>query len=91
MNYYAIYDARSGVLLAEGNSLECKRKLGCSSMDTFYALVNRSRRGINHKYKVVIKKGGDVDYPVLGKKDPMYEEYHRRKETEGDGEDDLRT
>ena len=80
MNYYAIYDSTTGVLLAEGNSVECKRKLGCSSMDTFYALVNRSRRGINHKYKVVIKKGGDVDYPVLGKKDPMYEEYHRRNE-----------
>ncbi len=89
MNYYAIYNSRTGVLLAEGNSLECKRKLGCSSMDTFYALVNRSRRGINHKYNVIIKKGGDVDYPVLGKKDSMYEEYHRRKEAEDNGENDV--
>lgn len=89
MNYYVIYDSRTGVLLAEGNSLECKRKLGCSSMDTFYALVNRSRRGIKHKYKVVIKKGGDVDYPVLGKSDPMYEEYRRRKEAENDGTDNV--
>ena len=53
MNYYAIYDAYSGELLAEGNSEECRKKLGCSSLDSFYALANRSRRGINKKYRVV--------------------------------------
>ena len=37
-----------------------------------YALANRARRGINKKYRVVIKKGGQVDYPVLGKDDPLY-------------------
>ena len=73
MNYYAIYDAKSGRLLAEGNARECQKKLGCSSIDTFYTLANRARRGINKKYKVVIKKGGEVDYPVLDKKDPLYE------------------
>lgn len=78
MKYYAVYDARTDELLAEGNSRECREKLGCSSMDTFYALVNRSRRGINKSYKVVIEKGGKVDYPVLGSKDPM----HRKKESE---------
>lgn len=66
MNYYAVYDAKTDELLAEGNSRECREKLGCSSMDTFYALVNRARRGINKRYRVVIKKGGQVDYPVLG-------------------------
>lgn len=66
MNYYAIYDARTDELLAEGNARECRDKLGCSSMDTFYALANRARRGINKRYRVVIKKGGQVDYPVLG-------------------------
>ena len=70
MNYYAVYDAKTGILLAEGNAVECRRKLKCSSLDTFYALVNRAKRGINKKYKVVIKKGGEVDYPVLGKNDP---------------------
>ncbi len=82
MNYYAIYDSRTGALLVEGNALECKRKLGCSSMDTFYSLVNRSKRGINHKYTVVIKKGGEVDYPVLGVKDPLYDEYYNKKKVE---------
>lgn len=72
MNYYAVYDAKTGILLAEGNAVECRRKLKCSSLDTFYALVNRSKRGINKKYRVVIKKGGEVDYPVLGKDDPIY-------------------
>ena len=60
MNYYEIYDAYSGELL------------GCASLDSFYALANRARRGINKKYRVVIKKGGQVDYPVLGKDDPLY-------------------
>ena len=66
MNYYAVYDAKTDELLAEGNSRECREKLGCSSMDTFYALANRARRGINKRYRVVIKKGGQVDYPVRG-------------------------
>ena len=52
MNYYAVYDAKTGILLAEGNAVECRRKLKCSSLDTFYALVNRANRGINKKYKL---------------------------------------
>ena len=80
MNYYAVYDAKSGVLLAEGNAVECRRKLKCSSLDTFYALVNRSKRGMNKKYKVVIKKGGEVDFPVLGKNDPIYAMKKKKEE-----------
>ena len=85
MNYYAVYDAKTGILLAEGNAVECRRKLKCSSLDTFYALVNRSKRGINKKYRVVIKKGGEVDYPVLGKDDPIYTMKGARKNA-NDGE-----
>lgn len=70
MNYYEIYDALTGEQIARGSAKECKEKLGCSSMDTFYALANRSRRGLNKKYRVVICKGGETDYPVLGKFDP---------------------
>lgn len=72
MNYYEIYDAKTEDLLAKGTSWECMKKLGCASHDSFYALVNRSSRGINKKYKVKIIKGGLADYPVLGKKDPLY-------------------
>lgn len=72
MNYYEIYDAKTCDLLAKGTSWECMKKLGCASNDSFYALVNRSRRGINKKYKVKTVKGGLADYPVLGKKDPLY-------------------
>lgn len=68
MKYYAIYDARSDTLLAEGTARECRKKLGCSSIDTFYALISRSHRGINKKYRVEIKNGGETDYPVLGAK-----------------------
>lgn len=71
VNYYAIYDAYSGELLAEGNAEECRKQLGCASLDSFYALANRSRRGINKKYRAVIKKGGEADYPVLGPDDPI--------------------
>ena len=61
MNYYEIYDRYSGELLARGNAAECRKALGCASLDGFYALANRARRGINKKYRVVIKKGGQVD------------------------------
>ena len=71
MNYYAIYDAYSGELLAEGNAEECRKQLGCASLDSFYALANRARRRINKKYRANKKKGGEVDYPVLGKDDPI--------------------
>lgn len=60
MNYYEIYDQYSDELLAKGTAKECRRQLGCASADSFYALANRSRRGINKKYRVVIKKGGEV-------------------------------
>lgn len=72
MNYYEIYDRYSDELLTRGNAAECRKALGCASLDSFYALANRARRGINKKYRVVIKKGGQVDYPVLGKDDPLY-------------------
>lgn len=64
MNYYEIYDRYSGELLAKGTAKECRRQLGCASKDSFYALANRARRGINKKYRVVIKKGGEVEYPA---------------------------
>ena len=78
MNYYEIYDADTGILLAKGTARECKEKLGCASIDSFYALANRSIRRINRKYKVIRLKGPQTDYPVLGKDDPMYKEYQRK-------------
>lgn len=70
MKYYEIYDAVTGALICRGTSHECKAALGCASMDSFYALANRSLRGINKSYHVVIKKGGETDYPVLGSMTP---------------------
>lgn len=84
MNYYAFYDAETGRLLAEGTAVEVKRKLGFASIDVLYAMANRSRRGIIKKYRVVIKKGGQTDYPVLGKRDPLYEKYMEEKKNDGD-------
>lgn len=72
MNYYEIRLATNGKLIAKGNALECKRQLGCSSLDTFYSLASRSMRGINKKYNVIRLRGGDTTYPVLGKNDPIY-------------------
>lgn len=66
MNYYEIYDRESDVLLAFGTARECRKQLGCASMDTFYALASRSIRGINKMYRVVKKRGSETDYPVLG-------------------------
>lgn len=69
MNYYEVYDRYSGELLARGTARECRKQLGCASLDSFYAMANRSRRGINKNYRVIILKGGQTDYPVLGKND----------------------
>jgi len=80
MNYYEVYSSESGRLLARGTARECRRKLGCSSIDSFYALANRSRRGINLKYQVIIKKGGEVDYPVLGEFDPIHARRDKERE-----------
>lgn len=72
LNYYEIYSAKTDELLAKGTAIECRRQLGCASLDSFYALANRSRRGISKTYRVVIKKGGETDYPVLGENDPIH-------------------
>jgi hypothetical protein len=47
MNYYEIYDRYSGELLTRGNAAECRKALGCASLDSFYALANRARRFLN--------------------------------------------
>lgn len=70
MNYYEIYDKASGIMIAKGTARECREQLGCSSIDSFYNLANRSRRGINSLYRAVIKRGGETDYPVLGPDTP---------------------
>ena len=72
MNYYEIYSVETGKLIAKGTARECRKQLGCSSLDSFYALANRSLRGINKKYNVIKKKGGETDYPVLGATDPIH-------------------
>ncbi len=65
MNYYEVYSTATGELLAKGTARECRRALGCTSLDSFYALVGRSARGRNKSYRVVVKKGGETDYPVI--------------------------
>ncbi len=60
MNYYEVYSKKTGELLAKGTARECRRVLNCSSLDSFYALANRSLRGINGKYTVKKMKGGEA-------------------------------
>ena len=80
MKYYEIYNAKTGVLLAKGTARECKRILGCSSMDSFYALANRASRGKNKSYHVKIEEGGRTDYPVLGENNPVHLKERRMRE-----------
>lgn len=67
MNYYEIYGRKTGNLIARGTARECREQLGLASLDSFYALANRSIRGKNKTYTVKKYKGGETDYPVLGK------------------------
>ena len=71
MNYYEVY-SKLGRLLAKGNARECAKKLGCASIDCFYTIVQTTRQGTNKKYRVVTIKGGETDYPVLGKDHPFH-------------------
>lgn len=72
MNYYEVYLSETGKMVAKGNARECRKQLGCASLDSFYSLATRSIRGINKKYTVIRKKGGETDYPVLGVNDPIH-------------------
>ena len=85
MNYYEVYDRYSDELLARGTARECRKQLGCASLDSFYALACRSRRGINKNYRVVILKGGETDYPVLGENGPDQQIQDERKKRFNDG------
>ena len=69
MNQYEVYEKETGKLLASGTARECRRALKCASLDSFYALANRSIRGINKKYAVVKRKGGEAVYPNRKKED----------------------
>ena len=71
MKYYEIYHKESNVLLAKGTARECRKIMGCSTIDTFYSLVSHVRTGRNNLYRVVTKESWETDYPVLGKKDPV--------------------
>lgn len=79
MNYYELRSLETGELVVRGNARECAQFLGCNNMDTFYHIANHARRGLSKKYTAIIKKGGEVDYPVLGEKDPMYQKEESRK------------
>lgn len=85
MKYYEIYDAKTDRLLAKGTARECKRILGCPNINAFYMLANRSLRGINKAYRVIIKKGGETDYPVLGENHPVHLRERELREEIGDG------
>ncbi len=72
MNYYEVYDRHSGELLAKGTARECRKILGLASVDGFYCIVRQARKGISNKYRIVVMKGGETDYPVLGKDSPIH-------------------
>lgn len=66
MKYYEIYHNKTGTLLAKGTARECRKKMGCSTVDTFYALVSHCKTGRNSTYRVVVKESWETDYPVIG-------------------------
>lgn len=37
-----------------------------------YIRVRQARKGISNKYRVVVMKGGETDYPVLGINNPIH-------------------
>lgn len=60
MNYYEVYRSDSGELVAKGTARECRKQLGCASVDSFYTIVGQSLKGKYNKYKVVKMTGGQA-------------------------------
>lgn len=83
MNYYEVYDRYSDELLAKGTARECRKILGFASVDGFYCTVRRARNGISNKYRVVVMKGGETDYPVLGKNNMIHRTEEERNARKG--------
>ena len=83
MNYYEVYDRHSGELLAKGTARECRKILGLANVGSFYATVRQARKGISNKYRAVVMKGGETDYPVLGKDNPIHEMEEERNAEKG--------
>lgn len=50
-SYYSVYLRRTDELICAGTSAECAAALG-RSVDSFYCMVSRVRKGKNRKYEV---------------------------------------
>ena len=83
MNYYEVCDRHSGELLAKGTARECGKILGLANVGSFYATAMQARKGISNKYRIVVMKGGDTDYPVLGKDSPIHKMEAERNAEKG--------
>lgn len=60
MNDYTVYLNKTDEIVATGTSRKCAASLGLT-LDSFYCMVSRVRRGKNQKYSVVTTEEDDSD------------------------------
>lgn len=55
VHYYTVYENKSDSIVAFGNAEDCAKQMH-RSLSSFYCTVNRNRKGLHHKYTIVIDK-----------------------------------
>lgn len=55
MKHYTVYLRKNDEVVAVGTSNECAKQLRLT-IDSFYSLVSRYRRGIIDKYEFIVEK-----------------------------------
>lgn len=53
INYYTVYENKTDLIVAFGNAKDCARQMN-RSLSSFYCTVNRNRKGLHHKYTIII-------------------------------------
>ena len=50
MTWYTVYDALTDEVLASGTAPQCAKAMGMN-LGSFYCAVDRTQRGVQHKYE----------------------------------------
>jgi len=55
MKYYTVYLKKNDEIVAQGTGHDCATTMG-KSLNGFHSLVSKTKKGIQHKYEVLIEE-----------------------------------
>ena len=61
--YYTVYLNETDEVVAFGSAEECRRRLGLKSLESFYSLISKNRKGKQNRYTVITEniRGERID------------------------------